>query len=303
MDWRNQHDAELERPQSQNELFCWLPFRGPVRVEQKLDGHAASIELRPDAPPVLVSRGRDGATGLFRILELDPWMQDLRSEAACVLHAELVTAGDPRESTAAAVATKGVEHALAVHDLLMVGDRDWRDVPFQDRRRTAGTIVTRLNDKPRVYMIDGWTMPAICTEDVADIESMIPAEGVEGYVVKPLWNLYGEGDVLGWKIKPDDTADGFIVAVREATRTRNGLTLRTGAVGTVEVAQHTGRKNPKRVGWVPIPADDRIPLTRATELTGRVLSFRHQGRDARGRYRSCRFASWRHDKSADQCTP
>jgi len=261
-----------------------------VLVEPKYDGHRKTLELR-GGEAVLVARS--GAVNAPA-----DWMCDLA--AACpdldvMFDGELLPV---QGGGCSQVKRLGSELEFVAFDILWHDGEDLRGLPLSARRErlvsglagiaSTGTWPIRPSDCER--------RPVFTAADAQSLLATATAEGVEGFVVKPLaWTL---ADGLGFKLKPIDTADAFVVSLKQRRQPGGG---HSGLVGSLGVAQLVaGRET--FVGWVALPASLKVPFDGADErFKGRVVEFRHRGREA-GRFRFPTFLGWRDgDKAASQC--
>lgn len=314
MDWRNENDVELGRLKDTKHLITQLPLKNVI-IEPKINGRRYSLEVGPfDHETKLISRSRHDKTKGVEVSRTQPfvdkvpedWMATLATNGAVhVFDGELCTLS---KSNASSSGRKVEPKKYIIWDLLVFNGEDIRAYPLEKRLKLLASAIKDIQGIGihRLEHIDHELHREFTPRILESYLRQIREEKVEGYVVKELWRSY---DHLryGWKIKVKDNADGYIVDWKEESKHHYGEKTQTGRVGTVAVAQLTGKvskgiKEQEIVAWVALPEENRCDIRDGiSKLFSKVLEFSHLGWDGE-RFMFPQFVRWRDDKSIHDCT-
>ncbi len=302
---RNLHKIELARLKRTDHLVKQLekkPMESVV-VEPKINGRRYTLQLGPEGLYV-TSRGKHGKShGVdassgndFVTQEPESWMREIKSNAVIILDGEIATLGD--DSTSSTAGRSDTEKRFVVFDLLW-DDEDLRSATWNVRRTYLEKIIKEL-DHPRLELIESLGFELFSLDNLKTILGTIPELQVEGFCLKPRSRVYDKNN-YGWKIKAEDTEDGFIVAASEGKKHELGDVQKTGNVGAFGLAQYKPDGKSQLVAWVGVKAE-QIPLVEWKKHEGKVIEFLHSGWDVGAqRYAFPRFVEWRSDKGAKEC--
>lgn len=308
-DWRNEQNVELTKLRRTDDLRTRLPLTN-VTMEPKEDGQRNTLQIGPEGC-WMVSRSRhDKTKGVehskslpFVVEAVQPWMQEIsdKTPRVIVFDGEFETLVD---STSAEVSRLGTEKKFVVWDVLRIDEMDCRLLPLETRREYARVLVEEIGHE-RLPVLRGIDFPVFGLNELEAALATIQAiresgKKCEGFVVKELSRAY-DLNWMGWKIKREDSHDGFIVEAREEKKHAMGKVTRTGRVGSVGCAQVGSDGKVQTVAWVALAEEDRCLLADwKSKLYGRVLSFK--AFDWTGKlYSWPSFITFRTDKSPDQC--
>ncbi len=117
---------------------------------------------------------------------------------------------------------------LRAYDLLVDGDEDLRDLPFEARRKRLETFVARLKDSridiSPLVPFDTWSELAAARAEPASVGSAEDASAVEGVMLKRRESPYVPGRPKGlwWKWKRDPfTADAVLMYAQRGSGKRS----------------------------------------------------------------------------------
>jgi len=301
IDWRNAGDIPLATLRSTDDLGNRLPLKN-ASVQPKLDGQRYTLEIGPEGV-FLISRSKHGKTkgveaskyNQFISRELEPWMKDLTFPKAIVLDGELCAMG---ASTSSEVTRLDTEKVFVAFDIIYC-DADIRNFPYKDRYEILTAVIDKL-ESPHIDVIPSENYEEFTEENLKECIEYAVRNGLEGFVIKENVRDYDK-NWYGWKIKPEETDDAFIVAIGEEKKHDHGKVTKTGRTGTVGVAQYREDGKSMMVAWVPIPEEERVSLEEKSIFLDRILEFKHNGWNGKDQFRFPRFVCWREDKPKEDC--
>jgi ATP-dependent DNA ligase len=193
-----------------------LPAGGTWIFEPKWDGFRALV-FRDGDEILIQSRDEKSLNRYFPEL-LDP----LRSQlpARCVLDGEIIVAQDGaldfdalqlRIHPAASrvkLLSKEIPASIVFFDLLSEGDRDLRDIAFQDRRRMLESLLSSAT--PPIHLT-----PATSEVNMAeDWFRRFEGAGLDGVVAKPVSGTYEPNKRVMLKVKHERECDCVVAGFR-----------------------------------------------------------------------------------------
>ncbi len=186
---------------------------GEIRYEPKWDGFRCII-FRDGEDVELGSRNERPLTRYFPDI-----VEAVRAQLPerCVIDGEVVIAGEhgldfdalsqrihPAASRVAMLARQ-TPASFVAFDLLALGDRDWRDVPFWQRRSELERVLSGV--VAPVHLTPLTADPAVARAWFERFEGA----GLDGVVAKAADGVYLPGQRAMWKVKHERTGD-FVVA-------------------------------------------------------------------------------------------
>ncbi len=193
-----------------------IPASGDFIFEPKWDGFRALI-FRDGDEIDIQSREQKPLNRYFPDL-LDPLKQQLPPR--CVLDGEIVIVTDhgldfdllqlrlhPAASRVALLA-KQTPASVVFFDLLAEGDRDWRPIPFEQRRARLETILARA--EPPIHLT-----PATRDRDLAaEWFRRFEGAGLDGVIAKPVAGIYEPDKRVMFKVKHERDCDCVVAGFR-----------------------------------------------------------------------------------------
>lgn len=295
-----------------------LPTGPDWSYEFKWDGVRVVASFPADGPPQLWARSGTLVTVAY------PELAALRLPPGSLLDGEMVVlnaSGTPsftalaermhvRDTTKAARLATTVPATYMIFDLLRLGDRDLRDLPYEQRRERLESLELGAGR---------WAVPPRFTDGPAT-EQAAREHSLEGVVAKRLSATYRGGSRSpDWiKVKFDRTGDYVVGGWRPGARKLGGLLVGQpgpdgrlafrgrvgGGIGASaeralldELAPLTTGESPFAEGAVP-REDSRGARWVRPEL---VVEIRYGNRTPDGRLRFPRFLRLRPDKTPAEC--
>lgn len=289
----------------------------PSVLEPKMDGWRTVWKIDASGKARFYTRGDNELTGKMPAVEAMLSASGL--PAGTCLDGEVVAFENvngmlvPRWGVVQSILAAGVAKAalqsgvltLVLFDVLSVGDKDARPLPYEKRRAVLDAIIrqriaiTPEYDATKIMLIEQH-------EPTEDAHADLVAAGHEGSMVKWLDAPYrsGQRGAGWWKLKATDDVDAFVVGYKP------GKDSFAGMIGAIIFGQYDADGAVVvRGSCSGMTMAERQRISKNPDAyVGRVLSFRHMGLQAptkanpHGAFRHPQFKTWRPDRSAESVT-